>query len=143
MQQRLLCDGGCPHNGDHHATHYNVRVYDLNKMKTICEYSAFDKRCSSTLSELKAIHKACTMCHFASIVYNDSIEAINYITKGVPDTHQDFIRLRSIVDKIQRQLSIKSIEIKWWDKHKDGKNFADCRDKFSDFKRSAWKARYM
>lgn len=141
MYQRLLCDGGCPHNGNHHANHYNVKVYDLDEMKTISSFTVFDHHCSAVLSELKAIYTACKFCHHSAVVYNDSKEAIGYIKNGVPDTNPDFIRLRKIIDKINRQLLTKSVEIKWWNNSKN-KNFADCKSGFEDVKRSAWKARY-
>ncbi len=136
-----LCDGGVPMNGTHHANHYNLRVYDLEKKKLVISKTYFHEKANSVLGELESIREACETAHKYATIYNDSKIALCYINNGVPEGSQNFIEIKDIVSKIQKLIFNKELSILWWDNKKET-NYADCKLPFKDVKKSAWKRRY-
>ncbi len=136
-----LCDGGCPKNGTHHANHYNIRVYDLEKKRIVVSRTYYSKDSCSLAGELTSILEACAICHKYATIYNDSTTAINYVKNGVAEGSDKFIMFKDIVEKINNLVFQKELKIEWWDNKKE-RNYADCKLDFKEEKRSSWKRRY-
>jgi ribonuclease HI len=119
----IVCDAGISKYGIG-GKRVRIRVFDLDKKNELLK-KEYEKSEDINIAELKALYEAVKIAHFRQQIFSDSLTAINWIN----DESFDFSKetKNKLLNKIRKNIFLKELKLKFWDKKSLGENPADCK----------------